>query len=261
MRRRHVDMLFVDEAGQLVARRRARGRDGGAQRSSCSATRTSCRRCRRARIPKGSGASVLEHLLGEHETHAARPWASSSSETWRMRPELCAFTSDAYYEGRLEPAAVTARAVARRRATGSRFAPGRAPGHARRRRRRREAVAAEIDGCSGRRSPDGRRGPAARPGGLLVVAPYNAQVRALREATARRRIRVGTVDKFQGQQAPVVFVSMASSTGEDVPRGLGFLFSRAPVQRRDLAGAVPRDVVACPRLLEPTAARSSRCGS
>jgi uncharacterized protein len=39
-------------------------------------------------------------------------------------------------------------------------------------------------------------------------------------------VEVGTVDKFQGREAPVVFFSMASSTGEDVPRGLEFLFSR-----------------------------------
>ena len=37
---------------------------------------------------------------------------------------------------------------------------------------------------------------------------------------------IGTVDKFQGQEAAVVFFSMASSSGEDVPRGLNFLFSR-----------------------------------
>jgi uncharacterized protein len=68
----------------------------------------------------------------------------------------------------------------------------------------------------------------ARPLGhddVLVVAPYNAQVRCLR-GRLPRRVRVGTVDKFQGQEAPVVFFSMTSSSGSDVPRGLEFLFSR-----------------------------------
>ena len=59
---------------------------------------------------------------------------------------------------------------------------------------------------------------------ILVVAPYNAQVRQLR-AKLPEAIPVGTVDKFQGQQAPVVFVSMASSTSEEAPRGIGFAFS------------------------------------
>ena len=52
---------------------------------------------------------------------------------------------------------------------------------------------------------------------VMVVAPYNAQVNALKEALPG--VRVGTVDKFQGQEADVVIYSMASSIGEDVPRG------------------------------------------
>jgi uncharacterized protein len=60
---------------------------------------------------------------------------------------------------------------------------------------------------------------------ILVVAPYNAQVRTLRAALPDT-VRVGTVDKFQGQEAPIVFYSTASSSGADLPRHLEFLFSR-----------------------------------
>ena len=60
---------------------------------------------------------------------------------------------------------------------------------------------------------------------IMVVAPYNAQVACLREALPAG-VPVGTVDKFQGQEAPVVFFSMATSSGEDVPRNMEFLFSR-----------------------------------
>jgi hypothetical protein len=59
---------------------------------------------------------------------------------------------------------------------------------------------------------------------ILVVAPYNAQVAALRRALPDD-VRVGTVDKFQGREAPVVIYSMTSSSAEDAPRGLEFLFS------------------------------------
>ena len=59
---------------------------------------------------------------------------------------------------------------------------------------------------------------------ILVVAPYNAQVRRLIE-TLPTDARVGTVDKFQGQEAPVVIYSMATSSIDDAPRGLDFLFS------------------------------------
>ncbi len=60
---------------------------------------------------------------------------------------------------------------------------------------------------------------------ILVVAPYNMQVRALQEALGTRD-RVGSVDKFQGKQAPVVIVSMCASDVSSAPRGLEFLLSR-----------------------------------
>jgi uncharacterized protein len=62
-----------------------------------------------------------------------------------------------------------------------------------------------------------------------VVTPYNAQVVTLRrrlDAAGLDKVEVGTVDKFQGRQAPVVFVSMAASSADDAPRGVSFLFNR-----------------------------------
>jgi uncharacterized protein len=64
---------------------------------------------------------------------------------------------------------------------------------------------------------------------VLVVTPYNAQVNQVRGALAAvglDRVEVGTVDKFQGRQAPVVFVSMTASSADDVPRGVSFLLNR-----------------------------------
>jgi uncharacterized protein len=59
---------------------------------------------------------------------------------------------------------------------------------------------------------------------ILIVAPYNAQVSLLLRRLPRGS-RVGTVDKFQGQEAPVVMYSMATSTPQDAPRGMEFLYS------------------------------------
>jgi superfamily I DNA and/or RNA helicase len=59
----------------------------------------------------------------------------------------------------------------------------------------------------------------------MVVAPYNAQVRLLRQRL-QHGVRVGTVDAFQGQEAPIVVFSMTTSSGEDIPRDVAFLFSR-----------------------------------
>jgi uncharacterized protein len=63
----------------------------------------------------------------------------------------------------------------------------------------------------------------------MVVTPYNAQVVRLGQrldAAGLAGVRVGTVDKFQGQQAPVVFISMVASSIDDVPRGISFLLNR-----------------------------------
>src|SRR5206468_2457335 len=84
---------------------------------------------------------------------------------------------------------------------------------------------------------------------ILVVAPYNAQVRSLRERLGPSA-RVGTVDKFQGQEAPVVFFSMATSSGDDLPRNLAFLFSRNRLNVAISRAQCLAVLVCSPRLLE-----------
>ena len=66
-------------------------------------------------------------------------------------------------------------------------------------------------------------------------------------------MRVGTVDKFQGQEAPVVLYSMASSSGDDVPRGLEFLLSRNRLNVAISRARCLAYLVASPRLLEVNA--------
>ena len=61
---------------------------------------------------------------------------------------------------------------------------------------------------------------------ILIVAPYNAQVSALVEALPALADRIGTVDRFQGQEAPVVVYLMTSSSPEDAPRRMEFLYNR-----------------------------------
>ncbi len=87
---------------------------------------------------------------------------------------------------------------------------------------------------------------------IKVVAPYNAQVNLLREALPGD-VAVGTVDKFQGQEADVVIYSMASSSGEDVPRSLEFLLSRNRLNVAISRARCLAYLVASPRLLEVSA--------
>ena len=92
------------------------------------------------------------------------------------------------------------------------------------------------------------------PADILVVAPYNMQVRYLHERLPAGVV-VGTVDKFQGREAPVVFFSMASSSGDDIPRGLEFLFSRNRLNVAISRARALAVVVCSPTLLQ------SRCSS
>jgi uncharacterized protein len=83
---------------------------------------------------------------------------------------------------------------------------------------------------------------------ILVVAPYNAQVSRL---AARVNARVGTVDRFQGQQAPVVIYSMATSRPEEAPRGLEFLYSLNRLNVATSRAQCAVILVASPHLFEP----------
>jgi superfamily I DNA and/or RNA helicase len=91
---------------------------------------------------------------------------------------------------------------------------------------------------------------------FMVVAPYNAQVRRLRQSLGEvglASVPVGIVDKFQGREAAVVFYSMATSSAEDVPRSLEFLFSRNRLNVAISRAMCLAYVVASPRLLESRA--------
>ena len=120
-----------------------------------------------------------------------------------------------------------------------------------------DAVASEIRKMLGASWMN--RGGAMRPlreTDFMVVAPYNAQARRLREAlraASLAGVPVGTVDKFQGREAPVVFYSMATSSAEDVPRSLEFLFSRNRLNVAVSRAMCLTFVVASPRLLESRA--------
>ena len=88
-----------------------------------------------------------------------------------------------------------------------------------------------------------------QPDDILIVAPYNAQVSDLLGRLPG--MRVGTVDKFQGQEAPIVIYSLTTSSPEDAPRGMEFLYSlnRLNVATSRAMSAVI--LVGSPKLFEP----------
>jgi uncharacterized protein len=163
-----------------------------------------------------------------------------------MHPDVCRFVSEVVYDGRLQSAPECAknRVVSRGLSgTGLRFIAIDHEGNSQSSPEEAERIADEIEKLL---DPLTQRD-------ILVVAPYNAQVRRVTETLRRRgltNVPVGTVDKFQGRQAEVVFFTMTTSSGDDLPRDVDFLFSR---NRLNVAISRARSlavVVANPRLLD-----------
>lgn len=198
--------------------------------------------------PTGSGVSVLEHLLGDAPT-IPEDRGVFLERSFRMHPDVSAFISEIVYAGRLHSDASAERRTTSF-GTGIRFEPVDHDGNKSSSDEEVARVAALVAGMRGGTftDGDGTTRPL-REEDFMVVAPYNAQVLRLR-AGLPAGVRVGTVDKFQGQEAPIVFFSMATSSGEDVPRSLSFLFSRNRLNVAISRAQCLAVLVCSPRLLE-----------
>jgi superfamily I DNA and/or RNA helicase len=173
------------------------------------------------------------------------------ARSWRMHPQLCEAVSQLAYEGKLVSAAGPRRLES--------VAPGLHPIPVRHQFNSTSSVEEAGRAVEMARSLLGRAWTCdgvthpLRQEDLIVVAPYNAQVELIRQrmrAAGMPLVPVGTVDKFQGQEADVVIYSMGSSSGEDVPRGLEFLLSRNRLNVAISRARCLAYLVASPRLLE-----------
>ena len=203
--------------------------------------------------PPGAERSALAHILGDHDAMPEH-LGLFLEHTWRLHPDVTAYTSQAFYEGKLEsrPELERQRLLAPEpiRGTGVRLLPiehvgaeSESPEEA---RQVAALVRALVESGSTWIDKEGAEHPL-RYEDVLVVAPYNAQVGAiLRELPSAR---VGTVDKFQGQEAPISIYSMTSSSPEDAPRGMDFLYSRNRLNVATSRARCVAVVVASPALL------------
>ena len=225
------DVLFIDEAGQLSLGD-AIACAGAAHNVVLLGDPLQLAQVSQGSHPIGTGPSVLEHLLGEH--HTVPPDRGVFLDiSYRMHPEICAFISRTVYDGRLRSAPASAGnriASAGLSGAGLRYLPVVHRGNSRESPEEAEHIAAAIDELlRGRVVLHAKAERPMTPDDILVVTPYNAQrLRIARTLAARGHtgIRVGTVDKFQGQEAPVVFYSMATSSAADMPRDMSFLFEK-----------------------------------
>jgi uncharacterized protein len=204
--------------------------------------------------PPGADRSALAHLLGDDATMPAHR-GLFLEHTWRMHPELTRFTSRAFYEGRLASRPTLANQSLHGPdpllGVGPRLLPAEHTGNDNLSPEEAWQVAALAQTLvsSGAHwvDADGRECPIGWKD-VLIVAPYNAQVGEIRRHLPPEA-RVGTVDKFQGQEAPISIYSMTSSSAEDAPRGMAFLYSRNRLNVATSRARCVAVVVASPDLL------------
>jgi uncharacterized protein len=249
-----VDVLFVDEAGQISLANvlaMAQAPDslvllGDPQQLDQPL---------QGSHPPGAERSSLAHVLRGQAT-IPNDRGLFLETTWRLHPALCAFTSEVFYDDRLEP---EPHLIVQRLSTRDDRLDGVGPraldvattGADSENPAEAEAVArlvrALVDSGSTWTDEHGIRRPLGWSD-VLVVAPYNAQVGAIRRLVPAEG-RVGTVDKFQGQEAPVSIYSMTTSSPELAPRGMDFLYSRHRLNVATSRARCVAIVVASPDLL------------
>jgi predicted RecB family nuclease len=251
-----LDYLFVDEAGQVsLANTIAMG--VSAKNVVLVGDQMQLSQPIKGSHPGRSGLSALEHLLDGAATVPPERGIFLST-TRRMHPALCRFVSDAFYDRRLTPEPGNERqclvlnpnADPGLAPTGLRFISIEHEGCSQKSETEAERVRKLYQSLLGQRWTD--RDGRVRPIGvkeILVVSPYNMQVNLLRSRLPEGA-QVGAVDKFQGQEAAVVLVSMATSSGDDLVRQIEFLYSRNRLNVAISRARCLAVIVASPRLLE-----------
>lgn len=228
----YLDFLFVDEAGQVsLANLVAMGTS--ARNVVLLGDQMQLGQPIQGVHPGRSGESSLEFLLNGQATIPPAQGIFLKN-TWRMHQDVCRFISDAVYDGRLEPESQNARqalllgpdAHPALLPTGIRFLPVEHDACSQSSEEEAALVKVLVDNLCKQRYRDKHGGEHGLTlDNILVVAPYNMQVNLLKKVLPQGT-RIGTVDKFQGQEAEVVIISMTTSSGEYLPRYISFLYSK-----------------------------------
>ena len=254
-----VDVLFVDEAGQMSLANTV-AMSGSTESLVLLGDPNQLPMVSQGVHPDGAGASTLEHLLGEATTLDDRLGLFLET-TYRMHPNVNGYISNAFYDDRLltDSSTVLQRIDSELpglHGAGVRFIGLEHEGNASRSPQEAAVVADIVASLIGTPWVDqkGETNPIEAEN-LIVVAPYNAHVAEIAKAVEGRlgtgsRVPVGTVDKFQGQEGAVAIYSMASSSRDDAPRDMDFLYSRNRLNVAVSRARAIAVVIASPRLLE-----------
>ncbi len=247
-----LDVLFVDEAGQMSLAD-VLAVSQAAKSVVLLGDPRQLEQPLQGTHPPGVAVSALEHILGEAETMPPER-GLFLEHTWRLAPKICEFTSELFYDNRLESRKELSQqkleGPSRFAGSGLFFVPVEHEGNQSSSDEEVSVISEIVNELTGMTWIDQEgQSHAITLDDILIVAPYNAQVFKLSERIHSDRI--GTVDKFQGQEAPVVIYSMTTSSPEEAPRGMEFLYS---LNRFNVATSRARCVcilVANPKLFEP----------
>ena len=255
-----LDYLFIDEAGQMSLAM-ALSASRAAKNIVLLGDPQQLEQPQQAVHPYDSGVAALSHVLAGSDTMPEER-GLFLSKTWRLHPSICHFTSEQYYEERLLPIAnldlQKIEGNSRFSGSGLRLITSEHSGNQNRSFEEVEEVRAIFEQLlngshrctiwnAGEGTVDTRQ---LTEDDILIVAPYNAQVSAIRSILPDNA-RVGTVDKFQGQEAPVVIYSMTSSSSADAPRGMSFLYNRNRMNVATSRAKCLAIVVCSPEVLSP----------
>ncbi len=251
-----LDYLFVDEAGQVsLANVVAMGLS--ARNLVLVGDQMQLGQPIQGVHPGESAQSILEFLLGDQATISPDRGIFLPT-TWRMHADVCGFISEAVYDGRLRPESanqnqrliLSSTAHPALAPTGIRFIPVVHSGCSQKSEAEGRLIRDMFLSLLEQRCCDreGREHPMSKEN-ILVVTPYNVQVNYLKSILPEGA-RVGTVDKFQGQEAEVVLISMVTSSGEELPRNIEFLYSRNRLNVGISRSRCLAVILASPRLLE-----------
>lgn len=248
-----LDYLFVDEAGQMslshvLAASRA------AKNIVLLGDPQQLEQPQKGAHPEGSDVAALSYLLDGHPTMPEGKGLFLGI-TRRLHPEITRFTSEIFYEGKLHSLEGLEKQVisggTKYDGAGLFLVPVVHRGNQSKSKEEVDAIGEIVSEllASGQWTNHNGETQQIQKKDIVIVAPFNAQVSALREKLPG--VEIGTVDKFQGQEAAVVIYSMTSSTVDDAPRGMSFLFSP---NRLNVATSRARCIcilVASPALLHP----------
>ncbi|MBN9983795.1 TM0106 family RecB-like putative nuclease [Rhizobium laguerreae] len=223
-----VDVLFIDEAAQM-ALANVLAVSQAASTIVLLGDPQQLDQPMQGSHPEGTDVSSLHHILGGDQT-IADDRGLFLAETWRLHPNICAYTSELFYGGRLHPRpgleVQDVRSGGRISGAGLRYVPVPTEGNQSSSPEEADCIRDLVDEILGAGTTwidkHGVEAPVTL-NEILIIAPYNAQVIELQDRIPGGRI--GTVDKFQGQEAPIVIYSMTTSSYADAPRGMEFLYS------------------------------------